>query len=353
MMKINHNYAVSLGLVFSALIVSGCSDSDNDSNADVEPLTPITDDTASTINPDNFLAGALSSSEIVECTLSDGTTSECYELVTVGTEKTTDQIGPFCPTNTSTGAEDSGVWLDGTMLYEADGDFFLDLPNIYGDQFPPADNWIFYDENGDISVTDTLEGCRAAAQPNVEEEFQRFCVQCSLDDLGAEITTLTFTIPVTPQPADETGELSADAGISLNGFQIAAMAPVQDILSNFTIAAFDDCGGHVNPNDGYHYHSATGRDGCNSAGSDADGHPSLIGYAMDGYGIYGTLDETSDEANSLDECNGVEDAILGYHYHASSPELNEHIGCFHGKTVESAEERPGGPPDGPGGPQQQ
>ena len=355
MLNTNFNQRILFGLMFSTLIVSACSDSDDDDSSvpgsDTDTASGSSTDPApdTSVNIANFVDDALASSNIIDCTLSDGTETQCYELVTAGTEKTADQIGPFCPTNLSTNADDSGVWLDGTMLYEADGDFFLDLPNLYGDQFPPADNWIFYDDNGDISITDTLEGCQAAAQPNVEEEFQSFCVQCSLDDLGTEITSLTFTIPVTPQVADETGTLSADAGISLNGFQIAAQAPVQDILSNWTIAAFDDCGGHVNPNDGYHYHSATGRDGCNSAGSDADGHPSLIGYAMDGYGIYGTLDNTSDEANSLDECNGVEDAILGYHYHASSPELNQHIGCFRGKTVESAEQGPGGP-GGPGGP---
>ena len=150
---------------------------------------------------------------------------------------------------------------------------------------------------------------------------------------------------MTPHSADEPGRLSGQAGISLNGFQIAARAPVDDILSSYTIAAFDDCGGHVNPNEGYHYHAATAAEGCNSAGSEADGHPVLIGYAMEGYGIYGPLNSDSDELSELDECNGQEDSTRGYHYHAASPELNQHIGCFHGKTTEVKKPGRGGQRD--------
>jgi hypothetical protein len=38
---------------------------------------------------------------------------------------------------------------------------------------------------------------------------------------------------------------------------LAQAAPVDAILSNYTIAAFDDCGGHINPFEGYHHHAAS------------------------------------------------------------------------------------------------
>ena len=295
----------------------------------------------SAIDLDRFVAGSLISSVIVDCELSDGTTTQCYELKTVGSEKPNDMIGPFCPATTATSAEDSGVWLDGTALYQADGSFILNLPDLYGENIPPKDQWVMYDADGKVKITDTLEACQAAARPDVDPAYYGFCVECSLEDLDIDLS-LTFTIPVTPQVAAEQGQLSGQAGISLNGFQIAARAPVDDILSSYTIAAFDDCGGHVNPNEGYHYHAATGAEGCNSAGSESDGHPALIGYALDGYGIYGPLESNSAEIAALDECNGTEDSSHGYHYHAASPELNQHIGCFHGKTTESG--RPGDRP---------
>lgn len=287
-----------------------------------------------------FIEGSLVSSEIVDCELADGTTTQCYELVTVGTAKTNDMIGPFCPSTTTTTKENAGVWLDGTALYQADGSFILNLPNLYGESIPPADKWIMYDADGNVNVTKTLEACQAAARPDVDPAYHGFCVECSLEDLDIDLS-LTFTIPVTPKVAAEPSRLSGEAGISLNGFQIAARAPVDDILSSYTIAAFDDCGGHVNPNDGYHYHAATAAEGCNSHGTDSNGHPALIGYALDGYGIYGPLTADGDEVAKLDECSGNGDREHGYHYHAASPELNQHIGCFHGKTIST--DRAGGP----------
>ena len=339
----------ALGIAVVTLSIGACGSSNNSSTPDDNaseilgnPGDSSGEETvnASTIDITRFTTGALTSSDVVDCELSDGTAAQCYELVTAGIEKTDDMIGPFCPSSTTSNADGGGVWLDGDTLYEADGDFFLDLPNVYGQTYPPADSWIFYDDNGNIRVTDTLEACQAAARPDVDPEYQSYCVECSLGDLDATDLPLTFLIPVTPVAADTIGNLSGNVGISLNGFQIAARAPVDDILGNWTIAAFDDCGGHVNPNDGYHYHAATGAEGCNSAGTEADGHPALIGYAMDGYGIYGTLTDDDPEAGTLDECNGSEDETRGYHYHASSPETNEHIGCFHGLTTTSADDRP-------------
>ena len=346
MTKLNINRQAMAGMIFTAFFVGGCGGTDTPVAEDTDGDTTVdgdtdggSDTTVSSLDIAEFSEGALASSNLVDCELSDGTAAQCYELVTVGAAKSSDLIGPFCPRTTTSTSDEGGVWLDGEALYEANGDFILNLPNIYGQAYPPADNWILYDENGDVRVTDTLAGCVAAARPDVDPEYQSYCVECALEDLEIDLS-MTFLIPATPVVADSPGALTPGVGISLNGFQIAAQAPVSDILSNYTIAAFDDCGGHVNPNDGYHYHSATAADGCNSAGTDADGHPALIGYAMDGYGIYGPLDEGSAEIDLLDGCYGQEDEVRGYHYHAASAEKNEHIACFHGKTTSAGDDRP-------------
>ena len=103
------------------------------------------------IDLSRFTEGSLVSSEIVDCALSDGTMTQCYELVTVGTEKTNDMIGPFCPSTTTTSAEDAGVWLDGEALYQADGSFIVNLPELYGESIPPADQWTMYDADGNVN----------------------------------------------------------------------------------------------------------------------------------------------------------------------------------------------------------
>ncbi len=331
-------------LLAAGVSLGGCSD-DSETVAVTGTDTPTGDESTVSSGPDMslFSAEALTSSNIVDCELSDGTATQCYELVTTGLEKVDDMIGPFCPDTITAASDEAGVWLDGTSLYQADGDFILNLPNLYGQTYPPAENWIFSNDDGSVNVTTTLEACVAAARPDVDPAYYGYCVQCDLDLIEDDMS-LTFLIPVTPEAADAPGNLTASAGVSLNGFQIAAAAPVEAILSAYTIAAFDDCGGHVNPNDGYHYHAATGANGCNSAGSEDDGHPSILGYAMDGYPIHGSLEAGSEEANLLDECFGNEDEVRGYHYHAASAEQNQHIACFHGKTAASEEQVPGGGP---------
>ena len=46
------------------------------------------------------------------------------------------------------------------------------------------------------------------------------------------------------------------------------------LLLAHTIAPLDDCGGHVNPHAGYHYHAVTG---CTKQIGQTDEHSSLIG----------------------------------------------------------------------------
>ena len=133
-------------------------------------------------------------------------------------------------------------------------------------------------------------------------------------------------------------------GVTLNGVIIAASAPVDAILSAYTIAAFDDCGGHINPVDGYHLHGARG---CSEVGEAVEGETPIFAYALDGYPIHSPLDAEAEAAADLDECNGHTTEAYGYHYHANSAEENSVLSCFSGVTVESA--GAGGPGGGPGG----
>lgn len=273
-----------------------------------------------------FIDGALlADATIVDCTLNGGAETTCYQLEIQGVPAGDAEIGPFCPGSITTSAEEAGVWFDGGgQVYDLDGDFIVNLPNLYGDI-----NWNLYDTNtGLVKVTDTQVACEGAAQPNVEEQYKNMCVECSLDYYNGGITQ-TVLIPTTPIPAEAGSAIgNSDVGVALNGVILAAAAPVSDILANYTIAAFDDCGGHINPNAGYHYHASTD---CNTVGEQSDDHASLMAYAMDGYGIYGQLDAVGNEHTDLDECRGATDEIRGYHYHAASAWENTFIGCFSGQ----------------------
>ncbi len=332
-----HYRPLASAITFSLFMLGGCNSSTTSSTI-LSADTTGTSDTTTTTGGLAFVAGALSKDPVVvDCTLSDGTNTTCYQITSVGAPAK-QKVGPFCPKTIYSTAADSGIWFynngANNGIADLDGNFIMSLPAIYNDN-----KWKLYDDvTGKVHVTDTQVACEAAARPDVDPAYQNYCVECSMDYINGGISA-TYLIPTTPIPADVTGAVS-QVGIALNGTELSAPAPVSDILSNYTIAAFDDCGGHVNTHQGYHYHAATG---CSEVGTQADGHAALLGYALDGYGIYGMKDAIGNE-ESLDECRGTTDSIRGYHYHAASPGENMFIGCFHGKTVTAAQA--GGPPAG-------
>jgi len=115
----------------------------------------------------SFKDGALSQPIAEEaCTLTDGTETTCYRVIVTGTPVDT-VVGPFCPETTSTSAADAGIWLDGSNIYDADGQFILDLSTIYGDA-----QWRLYDDSGKVNVTDSKESFQGAARPDVLDAYK-------------------------------------------------------------------------------------------------------------------------------------------------------------------------------------
>jgi YHYH protein len=115
----------------------------------------------------------------------------------------------------------------------------------------------------------------------------------------------------------------------------------------------DACGGHPDPADVYHHHDVPP---C-ILSRVRNGTTKLVGYALDGYGIYvvksarGTLPTNTD----LDRCHGTTSVVVWngkptriYHYVATL-EYPYTVGCFHG-TPSSAGGPTGAPGSGPTGP---
>ena len=98
----------------------------------------------------------------------------------------------------------------------------------------------------------------------------------------------------------------------------------------------DHCSGHPERIGQYHYHSWSS---CFvDAAGDAGRHSDLVGYALDGYGIYGLKGESGATLTDadLDACHGHTHAISWdgqtvslYHYHMTR-EYPYSVGCFHG-----------------------
>ena len=82
---------------------------------------------------------------------------------------------------------------------------------------------------------------------------------------------------------------------------------------------------------GYHYHAATG---VSKEIPQEDGHAPMIGYAMDGFGLYAQLNVDGKEPQDLDDCRGHYDEIRGYHYHVDAAGNNNFINCFSGAIAQ-------------------
>ncbi len=310
-----------------------------DSSADTTASASVaTTATQLSVQPANFLAAGLKTAvTTVDCTLSGGTATTCYQIVTVGAPAD-HEVGPFCPANvyadvvTRTPSTDSatvGMWIESGKTYDLTGQFIASLATFYGNS-----NWQLFDATtGKVHVTDTQALFEAAAVPNVPLALNNHCVEGKMSYVGGGLSR-TILVPVTPV-ALGSGSAAigmSGVGVALNGIVIDAPAPVANIKAAYTIAAFDKSGGHVNPHTGYHYHAATGS---SHQVASADGHAALIGYALDGYGIHALRDTVGAEPTGLDTCRGHSDSVRGYHYHAASAGENMYIGCFKGQQGSS------------------
>ncbi|PJI85758.1 YHYH protein [Yoonia maricola] len=297
----------------TAIVITGCA-----SIAHAQ-----TDDRLSEISGFFASADVISGPEIVDCTLSGGTETSCFSI-TLGGDPLDYTPGPWCPTNISDGADAGGIWLENGEVYDVDGDFIANLAEFYGDS-----NWqLFDEETGEVRFTGSLEACEAAARPDVAEEYQNYCVQC-LPEYISEDSTLTYVIPLEPVASDRPTETRmSGSGVAYNGVRFDAPAPVDAILSAYTIAAFDDCGGHVNPFVGYHYHAVTDCLENSPAPVENDSLGAPIGIAMDGHLIYPHLLADGSHPTDLDACNGHLNADGSYYYHAGAAGSNAILGCL-------------------------
>jgi hypothetical protein len=136
-----------------------------------------------------------------------------------------------------------------------------------------------------------------------------------------------WTLPVSPRVAARASCLPfGPIGVTTNGVELynALDAQKRDAVAH---EEQDACGGHPGPNGGYHYHAA-------SPCLRTSGPSTLVGYALDGFGIYVERPTPTDAV--LDACHGRTSTVLWngkqtriYHYVATA-EYPYTLGCFRG-----------------------
>ncbi|WP_233268508.1 YHYH protein [Cellulophaga sp. L1A9] len=186
-----------------------------------------------------FNATSLLSYNKVACTLEDGTTGDCYELVFSSNPV---EDGPYCPETiedigglgTYDGATNPGFQVLRASLFHA----------------MEADGYDIIDDKGNIRMDDFNSG-----RPDTNFEY---CLAAAPDnDLK-----LTFLIPAAPKLSGtnnviETIEL---VGVSLDGVPIngnppsVINGPPMPNATGGNIPSLDPCGGHNDPAGYYHWH---------------------------------------------------------------------------------------------------
>ncbi|GMH94843.1 hypothetical protein TrVE_jg9957 [Triparma verrucosa] len=155
---------------------------------------------------------------------------------------------------------------------------------------------------------------------------------------SSELLTV-YKIPIAP-PADQTGTnamgASGDAALpNVPGMPEAGCIGMAidgvPMFPNYnnrgqpaaTSCEIDRCNAHSGKGDDYHYHGDPFGSKClydedDYGSSPSTTHPPLIGFAMDGYGIYGRHTDALQEGADvdLDDCGGHVHTTYGYHYHS-------------------------------------
>ncbi len=291
-------------------------------------------------------AGLVQDPTVVDCTLTDGTETQCAEVVVKYLPDNL-EIGPFCPDNIY--EDEGGIWeWDGENpgVYRLNEAFFTMLK---------AQGFDFYDADGNVYIGDPA-GALVADVNN--------CLEAVAD----EMVEMTVRIPLLPVMAETPIELGtvAQVGLAIDAVPIFADAP--SVLDRGHLPALDLCGGHIDPGGWYHWHATTTDIDASFAFEEVDAAcqlaqsgSSLFGYAFDGFPMYGSTDQDGTMPTDLDGCNGHVAATTEYpdgvyHYHAglAFPNLPT---CLVGVTANnafattaSAGVGAGGGPGGDGGP---
>ncbi len=124
-----------------------------------------------------------------------------------------------------------------------------------------------------------------------------------------------WSIPLNPVLAAQ--PVSAKTALFTGAIALAANGvPIFNALNNrgvdsYSIGELDEYGGHCGRADDYHYHAAP----LHIQQKVGPGLP--IGYALDGYPLYGLTEPDGSPAGQLDELNGHFDSAGKYHYHST------------------------------------
>lgn len=152
------------------------------------------------------------------------------------------------------------------------------------------------------------------------------------------VQNFEFRLPLVPQLAQTTTRVPmGPTGVALNGvvFFNPFEAGGMNAIEGYSEVWLDSCCGHPQQHGVYHYHKYPS---CVKSPFADDGkqHSPVIGFAFDGFPIYGPYETAGvmakdlKEKYALDACNGHSDDERGYHYHVTPGRFPYIIGGYAG-----------------------
>jgi len=218
--------------------------------------------------------------------------------------------------------------------YYRDGDRYVDLFSYH--QRDSNKDGI---ENVRISHDETFLIIRSQGYPN----HPTAVFPNSGNPNTIRVQDFTFRLPLEPRLADEITRVPmGPIGMALNGvvffnpFEMGGMNAVE----GYAEVWLDSCCGHPQQEGVYHYHKYPS---CVKSPFPDDGkqHSPIIGFAFDGFPLYGPYEESGAMARdlkgkfALDVCNGHSDKLRGYHYHVTPGRFPYLIGGYTGVVERS------------------
>lgn len=309
-----------------ALGAAGCS-SDTDSATDEDSASPTTSATAE--------------SEVDT------------EAIPIGDGKISDEpkkgfVMSCADTFPGGGAQASGDWISGDTWNMSK------KPEVEGSvKWPDAELKIKVSGNKRVITGNGLPDQPTGVFP-VQESDPAY--QYDRNPNSIQEQEVSWELPAEPTVADEPSCVPMNTiGIALDGAAIfnALDAEGRDAGAHEIL---DSCWGHPEMDGTYHHHT---NPSCLDDGTSGE-HSPLLGYLLDGFGIYGLLGEDGQQLTNadLDKCHGHTHEVDWdgeqqsiYHYHMTY-EYPYTAGCFKGEPEEVASSGgQGGPPGGgpPGG----
>lgn len=152
----------------------------------------------------------------------------------------------------------------------------------------------------------------------------------------------TWYLPLDPQPnpqrgaamtmQNKTGLPMGPIGVAMNG--VVFFNPFDHIEEEDAVWRIDRCCGHPGPRSNYHYHKYPV---CVNTpwADDGTAHSPLIGFAFDGFPVYGPYEAAGilakdSKDNALNEYNLHTDETRGPHYHVTPGKFPHIIGGYWG-----------------------